>query len=204
MHHWLMITTVDVLVRPNNRERQLLRHLSARFEQKTVVFRRRCTYGSVRQRLRDALIPSVEITERGGVRYVAVNPLLNHYEGMVREAVAGGKSNPSRMRRALSVAIGVGAGPVGIVKDMSTIVSLTLAAARYHPGGTDTFCTALGPWAAAAARMLHAAHMIGSWIYEDRDYEPGFISSPIRRRWARRMEIAGIRAATATISIGQR
>jgi glycosyltransferase involved in cell wall biosynthesis len=51
---------------------------------------------------------------------------------------------------------------------------------------------------------LAARRSIGQWIYEDRDYEPGFVDSPMRKRWAAWLEASCIRASRATISIGTR
>jgi glycosyltransferase involved in cell wall biosynthesis len=200
MRRWLIITTVDVLARPNNREHQLVAHLADRFESVDVVFRRTCRRGDWASRFKDALIPRWSIERRGKIRYIAVNPLLNHYHGMVRDATGVSRANAKPVDR-LAYKL---AEPLGIAKDISTVSSLAAACLFCVPAGRDVVCTALGPWAAASARMLRRAGRIGSWIYEDRDYEPGFFESPLRGRWAEMMEIAGIRSASEVISIGAR
>jgi glycosyltransferase involved in cell wall biosynthesis len=65
-------------------------------------------------------------------------------------------------------------------------------------------CTALGPWAAAAAIILARLGWVAAWIYVDRDYEPGFVDTKFRRRWVAFVEVATMRRADAVITIGRR
>ncbi|HVZ02935.1 MAG TPA: glycosyltransferase family 4 protein [Dongiaceae bacterium] len=205
MRRYLVLTTVDVLARANNREHQILAHLAPRFEKTVVVYRRRCPKGSWRQVLADALIPRARRIERDGVTYVEVNPLLNHFEGMAGEAAgyqdfAGAPAaRRSLLRQWLFVAI----SGLGIFKDVSTILCLAFFAWRACSERFDV-ATALGPWGAVAGLILRTVGCIDCLIYEDRDYEPGFIRTPLRRRWAGWLERFAMRRADEVITIGQR
>jgi glycosyltransferase involved in cell wall biosynthesis len=198
--NWLIITTVDPLVRPNNREHGLLRHLASRFQQVDIVFRRSITGG-----MRHVFWPSTETTQKGNINFVSVNPPLNHRQGLIRDM--SGVSNAKRngaLSRALSSLAFAAMGPLGIAKDVLTILALMAAGKRRIVKGRKTVCSAFGPWAAAAAWLLRKAGHIQSFIYEDRDYEPGFIDSRIRRAWARWLENKMILAADEVVTIGER
>lgn len=170
-----------------------------------VVYRRMCNPANKHEIVRDALVPFSSVEVRGRIRYVAVNPLLNHYPNIVREATGvAGTRGRSRAACAMSAALYSLVGPIGVMKDVSTILSLALAArARIGPQ-EQVFCTALGPWAAAAAMLLRRWSRVGPWIYEDRDYEPGFIDSGLRRGWTEWLERTTMRSADEVITIGRR
>ena len=205
MRRYLILTTVDVLARANNREHQMIAHLAPRFEKTVVVFRRRCPKGSLRQVLIDALVPRARTIERDSVTFVEVNPLFNHFEGMAGEATgyqdfAGGQAaRRSLVRRLLHGAI----SGLGVFKDVSTILCLAFFTWKKCPGRFDV-ATALGPWGAMAGLILRTLRGTDCLIYEDRDYEPGFIRTPLRRRWAAWLERVAMQHADQVISIGQR
>jgi glycosyltransferase involved in cell wall biosynthesis len=205
MRRYLILTTVDVRARANNREHQILAHLAPRFEETMVVYRRRCPKGGLRQVLADAFIPRARVIEQNGVTLIEVNPFFNHFEGMAGEAAgyqdfAG--AAPARrgfVRRWLHGAI----SGLGIFKDVSTILCLAFFAWRHSRGRFDV-ATGLGPWGAVAGLILRKLGRINCLIYEDRDYEPGFIRTPLRRRWASWLERFAMRNADRIISIGER
>ena len=158
MRHWLIITTVDVLSRPNNREHNMLACLAERFESVHVVFRRQPVRRGLGGAARDALLPSISRTRRGNITFVAVNPLGNNYEGLLREAtgLARGTAGPVAVPGTMSSLLHRALAPLGMVKDVSTILALAAAAAYVAPKG-ELVTTAMGPWAGAAARCLAAA-----------------------------------------------
>jgi glycosyltransferase involved in cell wall biosynthesis len=203
--NWLIISTVDPLVRPNNREHGLLRHLAARFQRVDHVFRRDVGKGSRLDALRCALVPSTHVSQKGNISFVAVNPVLNHRHGMVRDvsgvSKAAGRGASARFASTCAYAV---LGPIGIIKDISTIFFLTRAAKRRIEPGRQTVCSVFGPWAAAAAWWLRRTGRIASFIYEDRDYEPGFVESGPRRAWARWLENRMIIAADEVTTVGER
>ena len=205
MRRWLMMTTVDMDVRPNNREHNLLRHLAHHFDQVDVVFRRSFPPGSRVNGLRTALSYHSTVTRSGNISYVGVSPLFSHREGLLRDAIdisgeSSGQSARLTMRRLAFNII----EPAAIAKDLSTILCLAAAARQQLRPDMDLVCTALGPWAAAAAYVLRRSGAIRHFIYEDRDYEPGFVGSTIRKAWVRTLENRMIKAADEVITIGQR
>jgi len=204
MRRYLILTTVDVLARGNNREHQMIAHLAPRFDETWIVYRRRCPHGGFRQVIRDALVPSARVIERDGVTFVEVNPLLNHFEGMAGETTGydelDQRAGPRRWLRKLLFMTVSG---FGIFKDVSTILFLAFFAWRRCPKRFEV-ATALGPWAAIAGIALRRLNRVGCLIYEDRDYEPGFIRTPLRRRWTGWLERVGIRRSDRVIAIGGR
>lgn len=202
---YLMLTTVDVLSRSNNREHQMIAHLAPRFAETWVVFRRRCPRGSLRQVLFDALVPRARLVERGGIKYLEVNPLFNHFEGMAGEATGHREfdDRPADLRRRLRRLLFELISGLGILKDISTMFFLAYFAWRRCPGRFD-IATGLGPWGAIAGLALRRMNRIGCLIYEDRDYEPGFIHTALRRRWAGLLERFAMRRADRIIAIGER
>lgn len=195
----LLITTLDVAGRRNNREHQVIRGLGPAFDRVIVVFRRRAAAGKPR---RDLLHGKVARWQDGAVTYVAVDPPLNPPEGTVRGQTTA-RPGASSLRRALGLAL----DSVAILRDRTTIAALTAAAAqemRALPPDTAITCEAFGPWAAEAARRLRARGHLRAYAYVDRDYEPGFLTSRPRRAWAAAMERRAARSADLTLSIGQR
>src|SRR6476469_8104327 len=124
MRNWLIITTVDVLARPNNREHNMLACLAERFESVHVVFRRQPVRRGLGGAARDALLPSISRTRRGNITFVAVNPLGNNYEGLRREAtgLARGTAGPVAVPGTMSSLLHRALAPLGMVKDVSTIL----------------------------------------------------------------------------------
>jgi len=205
MKRYLIITTLDVLRQSNNREHHLLEHLGPRFDEVYVVFRRRCDGRGFGARLADAMLPWARMHRQGNIRYIEVNPLLNHVQGLAMD-IAGTYTmqedscpSPAGVRQSLFRLL----SGLGLFKDMSTILFLFLFTLWYARGHFDA-CTAMGPWGNAVAWGLKRLGRIGRWCYADRDYEPGFITTPVRRRWAERLEIGTLKRADRRISIGYR
>jgi glycosyltransferase involved in cell wall biosynthesis len=185
----LIITTLDVAGRRNNREHHVITQMAPHFEGVVVVFRRRGIRGHL-------LRYGVETTVRGRVTYVAVNPMLNAPEGTVRGLSAGGTT------RILGRILGRVLDVAGIARDWLTIRALARAARGVATPGMVV--EAFGPWAAAAAERLRREGRIGRYAYIDRDYEPGFMATGLRQRWAARTEARAAARADLTLSIGHR
>lgn len=189
----LIITTVDVLGRRNNREHHVIAHMAPHFDRVIVVFRRRSAAG---KRMRELLRSCFETTVQNEVTYVAVDPMLNAPEGTTRDFVA-------RSAGGLRSVLGQLLDLAGILRDWLTIRALANAARRVVPADT-VVCEAFGPWATAAAHTLKSEQRIRRYIYVDRDFEPGFMTTTLRRKWASRAEARAASQADLTLSIGHR
>jgi glycosyltransferase involved in cell wall biosynthesis len=190
----LLITTLDVAGRQNNREHHLIAHYMPRCSDFRVIYRSR--------RAADAPLSSLLAAEARmapiqGVRHVAVTPRLSPPDGLVRETAAG-----IRGRSALRRAAGTVMDGLGVLRDRFTISALRQAARQEC--GPDTLVLALGPWAALAAIPLRDAGLLTHVVYVDRDYEPGFTASALRRAIAVRAERQAAAHADLTLSIGHR
>lgn len=184
----LIITTLDVLGRRNNREHHVIAQMAPFFDRVIVVFRKR---GATGKRKLDLFRSYRETVVRDGVTYVSLDPPLNPPEGTLRNIAAGA---PKRLGRLLDV--------MGILRDWLTIRALLQATRDVVP--RDVVCEAFGPWAARAAETLRSEGSIGRYVYIDRDYEPGFMTSALRRNWAARAEKRAASRADLTLSIGYR
>ncbi|MFX0540918.1 glycosyltransferase [Roseovarius sp. S4756] len=194
----LILTTLDVEGRRNNREHHAIAHLKSRFDRITVVFRQR---GKMDKPAGRYLVSGQSYRVQDGVRYVAVDPALNPPEGRVRGITGSDRPGGFGLRRCLAQAIDL----LGILRDRLTIRALAAAAAdEVDAGANTTVCVAFGPWAATAAHRLRTAGRIAKFVYVDRDYEPGFVISFMRRNWAEMNEMRAAAAADLTFSIGHR
>lgn len=194
----LLISTLDVAGRRNNREHVALRELGPRYDRVIVVFRCRAAVGKPRAQL---LRGTVRRWQDGRVSWVSVDPALNAPEGAVRGATTA-RPGAGLLRRTLGRALDAAA----ILRDRLTIRALTAAAAQALRGldADSVDVEAFGPWAAEAARRLRGRGLIRAYAYVDRDYEPGFVSSALRQAWARRMERRAAQTADLVLSIGHR
>lgn len=194
MTHLLLVTTLDVEGRRNNREHHAIATFSQRFGRVTVVFRRRGRSG-----VGGLLRSTIDVTIRDGVTFVGVDPPLNPPEGTVRHLSREG-ARPGRMRRWLGTAL----DSVAIGRDALTIQALADAARPHLRRGERALCEAYGPWATAAAVRLRRERLLDAVAFVDRDYEPGFMTSALRRRWAAGAERRAAAQADLTFSISQR
>jgi glycosyltransferase involved in cell wall biosynthesis len=205
MKRYLLITTLDVSRLTNNREHHVLRHIAPRFDETCVVYRKRCEKKGWPAFFRDALVPSAKCERRGAIDFIEVNPMLNHVQGLAMD-IAGRyamEQEGARPRASVRQRIYRLTSSLGILKDLSTVFFLFWYAWRKAPGVFDV-CTAMGPWASAAALMLKKAGKVRVCVYEDRDYEPGFIPTPLRKRLAAWMETICLKHSDLRISIGGR
>lgn len=194
MTQLLIITTLDVLGRRNNREHHVIANLAPRFDRVAVVFRRR---GRPGKGLRDLLREDIEVIRHGAITYYAVDPKLNPPEGAVRDYVQRRDGWP---RQAMANAL----DSAGILRDGLTIRALTRAARQAAAQDVPVLCEAFGPWATAAGLRLRQEGRVEDVVYIDRDFEPGFMTSPLRRAWAARAEARAASQADLTLSIGRR
>ena len=206
----LLITVLDVERQPNNREHHLIRHLPSDFDETTVVYKRRNRPGRFGTMLKEMLVPEVRDFTRDGVRYLEVNTFLNHYPGISRDLTqAQPRTDPASagspavgvLRRARRALLPV-ASALGLFKDGALFVSLVYAALRRTEGRFDV-CLGLGPWGGLAGWVLKKAGRVVCLVYEDRDYEPAFVVSLLRRTALVRLERFAMRRADLVISIGE-
>ena len=179
-------------------------YLAPQFSQTCVVFRRRCERSGVRALLRDAAVPRLRVVGARGALLIEVNPLLNHAQGLAMDLAGTYEMPPlgaparGRRQRVLRWISGL-----GIFKDLSTIAFLALGALARTRGAFDV-CTAMGPYAAAAALLLRKLGKVKRVVYEDRDYEAAFVQTPLRNRFAAWLEGACLARADVRISTGYR
>lgn len=191
----LLITTLDVIGRQNNREHHVIMHYKAVFDTVTVVYRmRRPASGT----WRNFFVSSTNTLKRDSVTYCGVDPSLNPPDGTVR-GFSGPAGKPSIARRSIAYLLDT----IAIARDAMSILGL-YSAARKRVTGSNTVCLAFGPWAAKSANMLRRNGIIEKYVFVDRDYEPGFMVSHPRRLWAKWAENGAACGADLTLSIGSR
>jgi len=191
----LVITTLDVIGRQNNREHHVIKYYKPAFDKVTVVYRTRRGADSVSS---DFFSSQTTVFEKDGTTYFSVDPPLNPSDGAVRKFVnSAGK--PSLARRSIAYLLDT----IAIMRDALSVRALTKSA-RKNASGSNTVCLAFGPWASMSADALRRAGIIEKYVYVDRDFEPGFMASHPRRLWAKWAEFRAARRADLTLSIGDR
>ncbi|MCT4558963.1 MAG: glycosyltransferase [Pelagimonas sp.] len=196
MRSFCLITTLDVRGRTNNREHHVIRYMARHFDEVIVVYRKRADPGTP---LSAQLTCQISETREGRIRYVAVDPPLNPPEGTLRNA-----TTQAPRASALRKAAGRALDAVAILRDRATIQALMRAARDSLAGIESAQVQAMGPWAAQAAETLRRGGVIGPYAYVYRDYEPGFVSSALRRHWVVRKEQRAAQQADLTIATSNR
>ena len=205
MMRWLIVTPLDVQTQPNNREHHLLAHIAPRMRETVVVFRRRNDRAGALRLLLDTVVPRAHRSRApGGTLMVSTNPPINTPQGMAMDIAGTYQMTPLGERAADGRQVLLRLiSEAAILKDLLAMAWLFVCA-QWMTRGRFEVCTALGPYGSAVARLLRATGKVGAYVYQDRDYEPGFVQTPMRNALARYLENSGIRQADAVATVGYR
>lgn len=202
MNRLLIMTVIDIERQPNNRDHHLIPYLAARCRETVVAYKRKNAAGSPLRMIKDMLVPSSRCFVRDGVRYLDINPLLNNYPGLSRDltkarpAAAGGGPRPWRSRL-LSVVTSL-----ALLKDALFVPSF-LTHCLFRTRGRFDVCVAIGPSAGLVAFLMQVLGRVRCLVYEDVDYEPGFVAPRLRQLLFAKLEIYLIKRADLVVSVGR-
>ncbi len=202
MNRLLIVTVIDIDKQPNNRDHHLIPYFSGKFRETVVAYKRKLAPGPPLRMLKDMLLPSCRRFVRDGVRYLDVNPLLNHYPGLSRDMTKArpvpSEGGPKRWRiRLLSIVTSF-----AVVKDVLFVPSFLLPC-LLRAGGRFDVCVAIGPSAGLVAYLLKVLGRVRCFVYEDVDYEPGFVVPRFRQRLLARLETYLMKRADLVVSVGR-
>jgi glycosyltransferase involved in cell wall biosynthesis len=194
-----MITPLDFGEAWNNREHNMLRHLSRSGCHVTLFYKGMNQSKRLADNLRGICSLGIQSREEDGQTVVRVDPPLNYYAGLRAEADARaalsdrGFSLRYMLIRCLS--------PLRVLRDLFVAPSLVVAA-LWKVKGKCHVCIGFGPWGALVGLTLKKLGKVRMTIYEDRDYEPGLLPDRLRQSYTAALERLGVRRADLIVSIG--
>jgi len=201
MNRLLIMTVIDIERQPNNRDHHLISYFSARCRETVVAYKRKNVPGPLRRMIGDMLLPASRCFVRGGVRYLDINPLLNNYPGLSRDltkARPAASTGPKPWRSRLLSAVSCFA----VLKDALFVPSF-LPHCLFRTRGTFDVCVAIGPSAGLVAYLMKVLGRVRCMVYEDVDYEPGFVVPRLRQILHARLEIYLMKRADLVVSVGR-
>ena len=202
MNRLLIITVIDIERQPNNRDHHLIPYFSARCRETVVAYKRKLAAGSALRMIKDMLVPSSRCFVRDGVRYLDINPLLNHYPGLSRDltkarpVATGGGPKPWRSRL-LSIVTSL-----ALLKDALFVPSF-LPHCLFRTSGRFDVCVAIGPRAGLVAYLMKILGRVRCLVYEDVDYEPGLVVPRVRQLLLAKLETYLMKRADLVVSVGR-
>ena len=199
----LFLTPLDYLAAHNNREHNAVRFYARRGDRVEVVAKRLNRRGGWRAALRDGLTTSTTTVQRDGATIRTVDPLLNFYGGLARQAAAasGTADAPPRPGGRLKAAVIRALRPLSLLREAAA--TLALARAAWGPAGAADVVVAFGPWAALPGWFLRRTGRVRFLVYVDRDCEAGLFED-VRRDVTAFLERRLPRAADLFVTIGPR
>jgi len=150
--------------------------------------------------LRHSLSWRMSTSQDGQVTTVLVDPFLNYAPGIranhLQEAIHGWHQ-PLRQLIVRCLA------PLGLLKDLSCLLTLWLCGWTRLEGTFD-WCLGFGPRGALIGWLLKKVGKVRMLVYEDQDYEPGFVGGSLRRWATAGLERFLAKRADLVISVGHR
>jgi len=200
----LVITPQDYRGYSNFRLHHLVSHLKRRCDRVTVLYRHHIRE---RRRLPQSITSLFLINLRSerddNLTLIRVDPLLNHKHSLGLDIV--GIKDPytngeNRLKRFMSWILSL----LGILPDLLITPSLLLAYLLRLRKVYDVII-GQGPWEMGLGYILRRLGRTKLLVYDDRDYEPGFITTNSLRRYiVAKAEKAMLRKADLVVCVGDR
>ncbi len=198
---FLFLTPLDYTSAQNNREHNAVRYYVGRGDHVTLIAKRLNRTAGWRSALANGLTSRISEEIRDGATIRIVDPFLNFFGGIARQASAvadGGRPGiGTRLKRALIRL----AKPLSVLREFAATGAFVTAA--WHPARQADVVVAFGPWAALPAWLLKCAGRVKHLVYLDRDYEAGLFNDT-RRAVTAHLEATMPRKADTFITIGPR
>lgn len=171
----LVITTLDHTGERNNRFHHIARAFARKYGGAVVISKHRNVSVKLTERLKK-LVPSVRVLREGKIIVYIVNPLFNQSFG-----------RPFKM--------------MGLISELLVVPSMLFLFVtnirRRFP-----VCYAEGPYEALLALVLRMMGKIGTLVYGDFDYQPGFQERPSRAWLVAKLEALTMKRADLVVSTG--
>ncbi|MFH1563479.1 MAG: glycosyltransferase family 4 protein [Nitrospirota bacterium] len=164
MKSLLIITEIDYKKAPNDRVQHLIRFLAQRFEDVTVVYRKRNTTSS----FKNLFLLQTSIFQEKNIRFIEIDPLLNYSMGLVGSFTgynSGQKANSikSFFKKIFCF--------FTFIKDVLLVVSLCLTVPFKIKTKFDV-CIYQNPWEGVIAFLLKKLGKVKFIVYDNIDYLP--------------------------------
>lgn len=202
MRRLLIVTLLDYKREPNGRIHHLVAKLGRRFEKVVVLHGTFARPGPVWRVLLGSLCFTARATGDGSLREIRVSPFLNYPESLAKRA-AGYPASTSGRWRSVRLALEKLLSTLGILRDISWILSFFAAMCLYARGPFEVVlvqCPLTGIVGLLARRLGFAQCL----VYDDIDYAPGWCDHRLRRRWIGGLEAVSLANADRVISCGHR
>lgn len=206
----LLITPLDFEQTWNNREHNTAREYHRMGCVVTVAHRKLNQSRKLRRLVGDALTFRIREKNQDGVRIIGVDPLMNYCAGLrSQQDSAGMADSPSTKRPSANAPTARGnrlirlLAPLAFLRDVFFVPCMLIALLLKLKGSYDV-CLGFGPWGSLIGRLLRGCRRVRMLVYVDRDFEPGLLTDPLRRRYTAWLERFMVRSADQIISIGHR
>ena len=194
----LMVTPLDYDGNRNT-EHGMVQGLMRQGCECTVLYKRMNRSRRPVDLLRDTCTLSIHESHDGEARRLRVDPLFNYFAGLkVQMDSESGPHRTSWRQRIVRLV-----WPLSILRDVLFLPCFLLAALLKLRGRYD-IGIGFGPWGSLVVWVLRQFGIVGAFIYQDRDFEPGLMPDRIRRGYTAWLERFLLRRADRVISIGQR
>ncbi len=202
MKKLLFITLIDYGKSPNNRVHNIVRYLSQKFEQVTVVYKPGGDNKSFFEEFKSLFLFKISSWTNNNINIVEVRPILHHRAGL-GVAIVGLSSSYEkfpmlRFKKILLKALSF----IGIITEISYLLCYLLA---FFIKIRDRFdvCIVQGHIEGIIGAWLKKLRKIKILIYDDNDYIPGHATTNrFRRRFVACLEGYSQKKADLIISVG--
>jgi len=187
----LLITLLDFRARPNDRTGHAIRALREHVEEVWLLCRAEPAVGGVATTIRNVLPLPTRIFREGNLTIVEYNPPLNYTTGYSEGG--GGEVSRPRIKSALNL--------FGLIREFFVISTILYVSLRHLRGGFQ-LCIVETFWEGVVALFLRSIGKVRYLVFDDNDFNPGYMRNSLRRRWEIFWDTWCARRADLIITIG--
>ncbi|MEW6094917.1 MAG: glycosyltransferase [bacterium] len=202
MKNLLFITLIDYGKSPNNRVHNIVKYLSQRFKNVTILYKPSVYYKSLIEQFKYLFSFKLSVSKDNNIKIVKVKPFLDHSAGLGVTIV--GLSSPyeevlkSWLKRVSIKVLSF----IGIITEISYLICYLLA---FFIKVKDKFdvCIVQGHIEGVIGVWLKKLGKVKILIYDDNDYTPGYaITNRLRRKFVACLESYSQKKVDLIISVG--
>ncbi len=163
MKKLLIITEIDYKKAPNDRVQHLIKYLASKFEEVTVVYRKRNTELS----FKTIFLLQTSVFQEKNIRFIEIDPLLNYSMGLVGSFTGYNLGERFSIKSSLKKIFCFAT----FIKDISLVLSMCLIIPFRIRSKFDV-CIYQGPWEGVIALLLKKLGKVKFIVYDNIDYLP--------------------------------
>jgi glycosyltransferase involved in cell wall biosynthesis len=191
MKRLLVMTILEYRERPNNRIQHTVNALESEFDEVWLICRARPDSGGIMARLRNILPLPTRVYREGKLRIIEYNPPLNYVEGY--SASDSDEGNLTWLKSVINF--------LGLIREFFFIVTIGYVSLRYLRGSFYV-CVVETFWEGIVAISLRRFRKVSFCVFDDNDFNPGYMSNSVRRRYETWMDGWCIRSSDLAVSVG--